>query len=429
MKLRLLATAMFFVSITHAQNVGIGTTTPTQKLDVRGKTTDDSVLISVGNADASHQLGLYGGRLNDPNPFIIWKAGDPLRFVTDFNGFTELVRIMPNGNMGIGTISPDLAKLQVQGMVGNTVAMFSDIATSTGVSLVADYPGIFFNSYWNNGLRSMSASGYSSFIETDQTTGDFTFNVAAVANTTANGLITVPERMRITRSGNVGIGTDAPDASALLDLSATTQGFLPPRLSQTQIDALHPVAGLQVFNTTTLKPNYNDGTQWRNFDGKIAFRVGESAYGGVVAYILHSGDIGYDPYVRHGLIAVTSDLSGDAEWGCTGTSIPGAISDYIGIGNQNTTNIVNGCSTPGIAAGKCFNLELNGYSDWYLPSIEELRQLFLNRDLIGAFNAGANYWSSTEVIANSANAMSFSFGTMLTSNKSSRLLVRPVRSF
>jgi hypothetical protein len=193
-----------------AQNVGIGTTTPIDKLEVRGSTTDDGVVLSVGNADGSHKLGLFGGRLNDPNPFIKWKDGDPLRFATDLSGFNELMRIMSNGNVGIGTSNPTLAKLHVQGMVGNTVAMFSDIATLQGISLVADYPGVFFNSYWNNGLRSMSASGYSSFIGTDQTNGDFTFNMSDVANTTANGLITVPERMRITGSGNVGIGTATP---------------------------------------------------------------------------------------------------------------------------------------------------------------------------------------------------------------------------
>jgi hypothetical protein len=258
MKLAMVIATLFFFYFTHAQNVGIGTTTPSQKLDVRGSTTDDGVLITVGNADGSHQLGLYGGRLSDPNPFIIWKAGDPLRFATDLNGFSELMRIMPNGNVGIGTSTPDLAKLQVQGMVGNTVAMFSDMATSTGISLVADYPGIFFNSYWNNGLRSMSASGYSSFIETDQTTGDFTFNVAAVANTTANGLITVPERMRITRSGNVGIGTDNPLA----------------RLHVADSNVLFTGPFAIPLYTTYLPPASGGGSRMMWYPAKAAFRVG-----------------------------------------------------------------------------------------------------------------------------------------------------------
>jgi uncharacterized protein (TIGR02145 family) len=179
--------------------------------------------------------------------------------------------VLTNGNIGIGTSTPDLAKLQVHGMVGNTVAMFSDIATSTGISLVADYPGIFFNSYWNNGLRSMSASGYSSYINNDQTTGDFTFNVAAVANTTANGLITVPERMRITRSGNIGIGTDAPAASALLDVSSTSQGFLPPRMTIAQRNAIkNPAIGLVIFCTDCEELDMFNGTIWKTMTGTAA---------------------------------------------------------------------------------------------------------------------------------------------------------------
>ena len=59
------------------------------------------------------------------------------------------------------------------------------------------------------------------------------------------------ERMRITSSGNVGIGTATPTSSALLDVSSTTQGFTPPRLSAEQIAAIAtPVEGLVVYNTT-----------------------------------------------------------------------------------------------------------------------------------------------------------------------------------
>ena len=258
MKLSFLITGLFFLNVTYCQNVGIGTTTPTDKLEVRGSTTDDGVLITVGNADGSHKLGLFGGRLNDPNPFIIWKAGDPLRFATDLTGFNELMRIMPNGNVGIGTTNPTLAKLHVQGMVGNTVAMFSDMATLQGISLVADYPGVFFNSYWNNGLRSMSASGYSSYLNNDQTTGDFTINVAADANTTANGLITVPERMRITHLGNVGIGTDNPFA----------------RLQVADSNVLFTGPAAVPLTTSSFPPASGAGSRMMWYPQKAAFRVG-----------------------------------------------------------------------------------------------------------------------------------------------------------
>lgn len=71
---------------TFAQNVGIGTDTPTAKLDVRGSTRDDGVTIQVGNSDLTHLLMFFGGRETDPNPFIYWHEGDPLRFCTDYDG-------------------------------------------------------------------------------------------------------------------------------------------------------------------------------------------------------------------------------------------------------------------------------------------------------------------------------------------------------
>lgn len=55
-----------------------------------------------------------------------------------------------------------------------------------------------------------------------------------------------------TISGNVGMGTLAPNASAQLDVSSTTKGLLLPRMTTTQRDAITtPAAGLVIFNTTT----------------------------------------------------------------------------------------------------------------------------------------------------------------------------------
>jgi hypothetical protein len=57
-------------------------------------------------------------------------------------------------------------------------------------------------------------------------------------------------------SGTVGFGTSTPSEKALLDLTSTTKGFLPPRMTSTQRDAItSPVAGLMIYNTTTNKLN------------------------------------------------------------------------------------------------------------------------------------------------------------------------------
>lgn len=62
---------------------------------------------------------------------------------------------------------------------------------------------------------------------------------------------------------SVGIGTAAPDSTAALEVSSTRKGFIMPRLSLGQRNSIiNPARGLQVFNTTTNKLEYFNGTQW-----------------------------------------------------------------------------------------------------------------------------------------------------------------------
>ena len=62
------------------------------------------------------------------------------------------------------------------------------------------------------------------------------------------------------------------------------------------------------------------------------------------------------------------------DWGCHGTEIDGADGTAIGTGYQNTLDIVAGCSDTPIAASEALAYEGGGYSDWYLPSFDELSE-------------------------------------------------------
>ena len=61
----------------------------------------------------------------------------------------------------------------------------------------------------------------------------------------------------------VGIGTTTPDGSAKLDVSSTTKGFLPPRLTTTQRNEINsPAVGLMIYNTTIGAIQFFTGSSW-----------------------------------------------------------------------------------------------------------------------------------------------------------------------
>ncbi len=267
----------------------------------------------------------------------------------------------------------------------------------------------------------------------------------------------------------------AADASSMLDIASSTKGLLVPRMTTTQRTGISsPAKGLLVYDSTLASFYYNSGTpaspSWTPLGGSslptgatgailyyngsswtglpagtngqvlimtsgmptwaptTTLTVGASYGGGKIAYLLQSGDPGYDPTVQHGLIAANSDQSTGVAWDPSGGVFSAAGGTGIGTGKVNTDNILNETNYSGTAAYIARSYSGGGFNDWYLPSIDELYKLYINKTAIGGF-ASANYWSSSESGTFYAFSQGFGSGGLTNGLKTNASYVRAVRAF
>lgn len=166
--------------------------------------------------------------------------------------------------------------------------------------------------------------------------------------------------------------------------------------------------------------------------------VGDTGPGGGIVFYDAGSTQSWGRYLEAACVGWQNDCDGTTvdplvEWGCNGTLISGAGGQAIGTGEQNTADIVTGCPTPGIAAHLANDLFLGGQNDWFLPSKDELNEMFTNLHSpvtpLGGFSTEDFYMSSSEDDDASAWAQSFSLGDQDNRNKVTTYYVRPVRAF
>lgn len=202
---------------------------------------------------------------------------------------------------------------------------------------------------------------------------------------------------------------------------------------------------LEILGCTDIEAcNYNfDATEengsceYADEGGNCQYEIGGYANGGIIFYLDETG--------QHGLVAAVNDVEGRREWGCWGVNVNGTSQEF-GMGLQNTLNIIaTDCQVefPGNetvnAAQAAYNHESGGYSDWYLPSVDELRELVKEIGPNSALGNLANldliywYWTSSQSGENTAYQYDITFGSSGMAEwmgwKDYFQNVRPIRSF
>ncbi len=174
--------------------------------------------------------------------------------------------------------------------------------------------------------------------------------------------------------------------------------------------------------------------------------VGDMGPGGGPVFYVNEANSEGSKYMEAAPDGWSGGRDQHAGWGCRGTDIPGADGTEIGAGRNDTTAIVTGCATSGIAARLADDYTTVGLTDWFLPDKDELNQLCkyargqsttvasrafvcnATYSLRPGF-AAAGYWSSSQSSASHAWLQNFDKGKQYENVKDNTLRVRPVRAF
>jgi len=262
-------------------NVGIGTTSPSSKLEVNGTATVNGQLNINGDATSSIRIGTGG-----TNAALIYSlTGDTLsigannatNFVcktnkdVEFRGNVDLISngalLLDNSNnnnqMYIRNGGSNAAAIQFgHGTVGGNILM--SLASDGKLGIGTTSPSEKLEVNGDIFINGSAAGGRSLQLKRSGATNSWKLTQGHSDTNALEILEASNTRFFIKPGGNIGIGTVSPNASSLLDVSSTTKGVLLPRMTTTQVNAISsPANGLTVYNTTLNTLCFYNGTSWQ----------------------------------------------------------------------------------------------------------------------------------------------------------------------
>ena len=241
-------------AIAQGGNVGIGTTSPNQRLSV---TSGDDARVNIYSNGGS--VGIIDAVSNANTATARWLS------------------INPSGaNVGIGTQSPTAQlSLASAGTELAGTAMSNSFKTNAGSlgGTIGNEISIASLGFLGANNIALGIRGYRSSTGTDWT------STSILLGYDVDNTVRPASFFAMGSNGNFGFGIAAPAASAKLDVTSTTSGFLPPRMTTAQRDAIaSPVPGLMVFNSSTQTIDYYSLYGWSSL--KVVIAGGNKLLGG-----------------------------------------------------------------------------------------------------------------------------------------------------
>lgn len=213
-------------------------------------------------------------KVNTFVPLFRFREGDFLPGYVEFSGAPAAGDIMYLSSSGMRLFVPfnptSLGAFKVNNFGSRQITLIDSANLGTKLSGIGSSNGATYGTNMQFNINRVTISTpFFRFREGDFDNGYVEFNtgtppVGDMMHLSAQGMRLLVPIVNPMRIGAIG----SPHASAILDLPSTTRGFLPPRQTNAQQNAIStPAAGLQLYNTTLSQPHYRDGSTWQAMVG------------------------------------------------------------------------------------------------------------------------------------------------------------------
>ena len=422
-------------TLIFSQNVSINNT---------GASANSNAILDVD--DSNNDKGILIPRITTNQRVAISGLGSSEEGLTVYDQTTNTFWLWDGAQWNEFIIEPADGAIDVDNVVVETVTFTGLGANSATLQAITPATGMMiYVSTTNSTFTSTGFWGYDGSAWVAFQTGESSASSPTVTTTaassiaetsaTSGGNVTSDGGATVTAYGVCWDTSSNPTTSNSTTSDGSGTGSFSSSITGLSAGTTYYV---RAYATNSEGTSYGSEESFTTSSAPVA--VGDSYQGGIVFYILQSGDAGYDANVQHGLIVSVFEINSsnkDTEYGCKNTL--NNTGSAIGTGAANTAAILATCSTSGIAAELCDDYSvIEGsvtYDDWYLPSELEMVELY-NASTYGSgsltlstnFNS-IEYYTSTEASAEKAYHLHFNGYNMHSDKKDKTKNVRAIRDF